>query len=77
MEGIITNIEQYMNHVFVILTILFIISEGLAQIPSIKANSVFQALSNIIKNLYGLFGKKQLVVKEKEIKQEGENVTNT
>lgn len=77
MEGIITNIEQYINHVCIIITVLFIISEGLAQIPSIKANSIFQALSNIIKNLYSLFGKKPLTMKEEEIKQEGENVTDT
>lgn len=36
---------------------LWICSEALAQIPSIKANSVFQAIYNGLKGLNAKFGK--------------------
>jgi hypothetical protein len=36
-----------------IITALFFISEALALVPSIKSNSVFQLIVNIIKQLAG------------------------
>jgi ABC-type methionine transport system permease subunit len=39
-----------------ILGVLLGISEALAQIPSIKANSIFQAIVNILKALTGKSG---------------------
>ena len=36
-----------------VLGILFAISEGLAQIPQVKANSIFQAVFNVLKILKG------------------------
>lgn len=34
-------------------TILFLLSEALAAIPAIKANSVFQLISGILKSIFG------------------------
>lgn len=70
MEGIVTNLEQCMNHLFVIVTVLFVISEALAQIPFIKGNSIFQVLYNVICKLNFLLGKRQ-ILKEKEVNVEG------
>lgn len=76
MEGIVENLEQCMNHLFVIVTILFIISEALAQIPFIKGNSIFQILYSVICKLNFLLGKRQ-IIKEKEVIIEGGNNVET
>lgn len=39
--------------VFLILGILLALSEGLALIPVVKANSIFQLIVNIIKTILG------------------------
>jgi hypothetical protein len=36
------------NTITIILGVLLAISEGLAQIPAIKANSIFQVIANIL-----------------------------
>ena len=76
MEGIVTNLEQCINHLFVIVTILFIISEALAQIPFIKGNSIFQVLHNVVCKLNFLLGKRQ-IIKEKEVVIGGGNNAET
>ena len=35
-----------------IMTVLFVISEGLAMIPGLKSNSIFQAIFNFLKIIF-------------------------
>jgi len=56
--------DDFVTYSVVIVTALFLASETLAQIPAIKANSVFQVIHNVLGKLYGLFGKKQTNVEE-------------
>lgn len=42
-------IDFVMSHKVVILSVLFVLSEGLALIPAIKANSVFQLMFGWLK----------------------------
>jgi hypothetical protein len=49
---------EYINKIdwTLVLVVLFAISEGLAQIPSVKANSVFQLIFGILQKLVGKKG---------------------
>lgn len=45
------------EHGLMLLTVLLALSEALALVPVVKANSVFQLIVNILKTLKGLVSK--------------------
>ena len=45
--------EKFMIYFTAVIACLFGLSEGLALIPSVKSNSIFQAIFNVLKALAG------------------------
>lgn len=65
MQETLQFIENHINTISLIVTGLFLLSEALAEIPSIKANNVFRLIFNILTNLKNLLSssKVKLLIK--------------
>ena len=53
------QIPEEFNWLVAVVAFLFFLSEALAQIPSIKSNSVFQLIAGILKKLKDAFGEQK------------------
>ena len=59
-------IEAHIDTISLIVTILFFLSEALAEIPSIKANNVFRLIVNLLVDIKKLLPIKTITIPTKD-----------